>query len=312
LESQLLNQVDQFLHYLSAERHLANNTITSYQSDLILFITWLSKKKITRFEQITTANLRSFLKHHHNQGISNRSNRRRISTLRGFFKFLFSEKVIKNNPLDLIELPKIKKNIPNTLSFSEVNRLLSLPEPQKPIVIRNTAMLHLLYATGIRVSELVKLPVSGLNLNSGFIRVMGKGSKERLIPFGESAREKIQNYLDLARNQILKTKTSDYLFVTNRGSAMSRMRFWKIIQEIIYKLQINKKVSPHTLRHSFATHLLENGADLRSVQLMLGHADIATTQIYTHVDQKRLKKAHTSFHPRAKCLHKTKCQDQTK
>lgn len=182
--------------------------------------------------------------------------------------------------------------------MAEVDRLLSGPESSSPLALRNIAMLHLLYATGMRVSELVNMPTMAINLGSGFVRVMGKGSKERLVPFGEQARDRIGRYLKEARPLLLKNRSSDFLFISNRGKPMSRLRFWQIIREFARANNIDKKISPHILRHSFATHLLTNGADLRWVQMMLGHADIATTQIYTHVDSDRLKSLHRKFHPR--------------
>lgn len=184
------------------------------------------------------------------------------------------------------------------LSVSEVTELLEAINGSDPLSLRNAAMLYLLYATGLRVTELVSLPVAVLNMNAGFLRVLGKGSKERLVPFGDMAREKIEAYLKSARSKILKGRVSDFLFVTHRGTAMTRMRFWKIIRETALAAGIKKKINPHMLRHSFATHLLEHGADLRSVQIMLGHSDIVTTQIYTHVDKNRLKSIHQKYHPR--------------
>lgn len=197
-----------------------------------------------------------------------------------------------------IDLPKSGKSLPKALTEAEVNRLLTPPPTEHKLTQRNFAMLFLLYSTGLRVSELVSLPVASCNLTSNFVRVIGKGNKERLIPFGTPARKKIEDYLKNTRPLILKGKRSHSLFVTGRGAAMTRLRFWQIIQEVAKSADINKHISPHMLRHSFATHLLANGADLRTVQLMLGHADIATTQIYTHIDQDRLKSIHKKFHPR--------------
>ena len=184
------------------------------------------------------------------------------------------------------------------LSIAEVDRLLTAGATSSPLMLRNHAMLHLLYATGMRVSELVNMPVAALNLGSGFVRVLGKGSKERLVPFGEEARDRVSRYLKEARPQLLKNRRSDFLFISNRCKPMTRLRFWQILREIARAKGINKEISPHVLRHSFATHLMTNGADLRWVQMMLGHADIATTQIYTHVDSDRLKSLHQKFHPR--------------
>ena len=198
----------------------------------------------------------------------------------------------------MIDLPKSGRTLPKALSLNEVKRLLAPPSRMSPFTRRDSAMLFLLYSTGLRVSELIHLPLSGCNISAGFVRVLGKGNKERLIPFGEQAKEKIEIYLKTARPLILKGKQSNYLFVTGRGSYMTRLRFWQIIRKTALAAGIEKEISPHMLRHSFATHLLSHGADLRSVQLMLGHTDIATTQIYTHIDQDRLKNIHKKFHPR--------------
>ena len=197
-----------------------------------------------------------------------------------------------------IDPPKIGRSLPNVLSIEEVDRMLTLPQKTTPLILRNYAMLHLLYATGIRVSELVNLPMNGCSISSGHVRILGKGNKERMVPFNTAAGERIQDYMERGRPTLLKNRPSPHLFVSNRGKAMTRNRFWQIIRELAIHGGITKKVSPHTMRHSFATHLLSRGADLRSVQLMLGHADIATTQIYTHVDTERLKSIHQRFHPR--------------
>lgn len=188
--------------------------------------------------------------------------------------------------------------MPKALTIDEVNKLLAAPHIPTPISLRNQAMIYLLYSTGLRVSELVGLPLVSCNTSAGFVRIMGKGGKERLVPFGDAAKEHIENYLANARPHILQVKRSNYLFVTNRGSCMTRLRFWQILKEAAVAAGISKNISPHMLRHSFATHLLTHGADLRAVQLMLGHSDIATTQIYTHIDQERLKNVHKKFHPR--------------
>jgi len=211
---------------------------------------------------------------------------------------LNSQGYVSNNPVADIDPPKIGRSLPNALSVAEVDSILALPEKITPLILRNYAMLHLLYATGIRVSELVNLPVNGCNVSSGHVRILGKGNKERLVPFNATAGEKVEDYLERGRPALLKNKPSPHLFVSNRGKAMTRNRFWQIIRELAVLGGITKKVSPHTMRHSFATHLLERGADLRSVQMMLGHSDIATTQIYTHIDTTRLKAIHRKFHPR--------------
>ncbi len=289
---------DFFLHYLAAERRLAANTIQSYHSDLVSFHDFIEKSGVREWRDVTIGHIRAYLTRCLRNGISTRSNARRVSTLRSFFRFLVSENLIPVDPTSIIDLPKSGRFLPRVLSVSEVTELLEAIDGSDPLSLRNAAMLYLLYATGLRVTELVSLPVAVLNMNAGFLRVLGKGSKERLVPFGDAAREKIEAYLKPSRSKILKGKVSDFLFVTHRGTAMTRMRFWRIIRETAFAAGIKKKISPHMLRHSFATHLLEHGADLRSVQIMLGHSDIVTTQIYTHVDKDRLKSIHQKYHPR--------------
>lgn len=296
-----LPQLDYFLHYLTAERRLAANTIKSYHADLESFFIFLAGLSVgDDVKNIKTRHIRNYLAHCNKKGISNRTNARRISTLRAFFRFLISEKMISEDPSSIIDLPKPRRTLPKVLTVPEVTMLLAGAENPSPLSIRNQAMLHLLYASGLRVSELVRLPVAAVHLTSGHVRVLGKGQKERLIPFGEEAKEKIETYIRSARRRLLKEKMSDYLFVTRSARPMTRLRFWQIIQETVFAAGIRKKISPHVIRHSFATHLLEHGADLRSVQIMLGHADIATTQIYTHVDSGRLKAIHQRFHPRGR------------
>ena len=289
---------DLFLHYLAAERRLAANTIDAYRADLFSFLSFAATQKILDPAGITLTHIRDYLSHCRQQGISSRSNSRRISCLRAFFRFLLAERLIDHDPTRLIDLPKPGRPLPKVLTVAEVDRLLAGTAAETPLALRNQAMLHLLYATGMRVSELVGLPVAGVSLTGNFVRVLGKGSKERLVPFGEEARERLTAYLTRGRPHQLKSRNSDFLFLTARGQPMTRLRFWQIIGQCALANGIDKKISPHILRHSFATHLLEHGADLRSVQMMLGHSDIATTQIYTHVDSGRLKSIHQKFHPR--------------
>lgn len=271
----------------------------AYQADLLSFATFLTAKfQLAQATEINTSHLRAYLDHCHAKGVSSRSNARRISSLRAFFKFLLMEKLITTPPCAGLDLPKPGRPLPKVLTVNEVNLLLTAPARKAPLALRDHAMLHLLYATGMRVSELVNLPLAGVNIMGGYVRVFGKGAKERLIPFGEAAREYLKTYLAEGRAHILKKKASDFLFVTGHGQPMTRLRFWQIIRQNARRAGIEKKISPHMLRHSFATHLLEHGADLRSVQMMLGHSDIATTQIYTHVDSHRLKSVHQKFHPR--------------
>lgn len=293
----LAASLDLFLQYLTGQRRLALNTVKAYRADMESLFKGLPASVMSP-ALLKASHLRSYLTRLHDQGVSNRSNARRLSAFRLYFKFLLAEKLLSFDPSFGIDLPKLSKKIPQGLSTLEVDQLLA-PEPvPSPLNLRNTAMLHLLYATGLRVSELVDIYVVAVNMSSGFIRVTGKGDKERLIPFGGEAGEMIERYLQGGRPLILKGRRSNFLFVTNRGTNMSRLRFWQIIKQLCQRREIKVRVSPHTLRHAFATHLVENGADLRSVQMMLGHADIATTQIYTHVDGRRLKESHKKFHPR--------------
>jgi integrase/recombinase XerD len=296
--SDLSSALDFFLQYLIVERRFAENTIEAYHSDISFFFDFLRPEKIKTISAIQPSHLQAFFIDCHRRGIKTRSNSRRLAALRTFFSFAVERGLIDADPLTHINAPKIGQTLPKALSIAEVDALLFLPEKTNPLLLRNHAMLHLLYATGIRVSELVNLPVNSCNLGSCHVRILGKGSKERMVPFSEITREKIEDYLQRARPFILKGRPSPILFVSNRGKAMGRARFWQIIKGWALAAGIEKKVSPHMLRHSFATHLLAGGADLRAVQMMLGHSDISTTQIYTHVDASRLKSVHQRFHPR--------------
>lgn len=301
-QNPFLSCQDLFLKYLSAVRRLAPNTYNkSYRYDLDAFGDFLRKESVTDLQEIDKATVRAYISWCRKKGLSSRSISRMISTLRGFFRFLLAEKLIDHDPTSMIEHPKQGRALPKTLSIEEVDALLSVSESLEnvtPLAARNHVMLHLLYATGLRVSELVKLPLISYNRHSGNLRVMGKGSKERLVPIGEQARLLLEEYLDFVRPKLLHGKTSPALFITRQVKPMSRNRYWQILKDIALQAGIKKEISPHALRHSFATHLLENGADLRSVQLMLGHSDISTTQLYTHIESSRLKSIHKKFHPR--------------
>ena len=279
------------------EKRFAENTIAAYDADIHFFLLFLLTKKKS-LQQITSKTIHSFLEQCRNRKISHRSNARRVSALKSFFSYLHATNLLQDNPFSNLTSPKSEPGLPKGLSIEQVNRLLSPPPISTPLLQRNYAMLQLLYSTGLRVTELVTLALTSCNMSSCFIRVLGKGDKERLIPFGIPAKEAIESYLESSRPLILKGKRSNILFVTNRGRGMTRLRFWQIIKEAARAAGISEEVSPHSLRHSFATHLLSHGADLRSVQMMLGHSDITTTQIYTHVDEGRLKSIHHKFHPR--------------
>ncbi len=296
LPAAMTGSCDLFLHYLAAERRLAQNTLTAYNNDLQgLFV--FSCRKGLQLSDITPRQLRAYFEELHNQRLTSRSLSRKLSCFRAFFRFLVSEGLLAADPTAYLDTPKLGRSLPKVLSTSEVDQLLH-SSSTSPLAQRNQAMLHLLYATGLRVSELISLPLAAVNMQSGFVRVIGKGDKERLVPFGKQAKEILGSYLKKERPLLLKKKRSPLVFITSRGTGMTRARFWQIIRERAAAAGINKKISPHMLRHSFASHLLAHDADLRAVQMMLGHADIATTQIYTHVDSDRLKAIHQKFHPR--------------
>jgi len=289
---------EQFHWYLVTQRRLSPNSVAAYTGDISSFLSFLNIYKIRILQQVDISVIHRYLEQARKNNISNRTNARRVSALKVFFSYLIQENQIKSNPFFSVDLPKSGRTLPKALTLAEVNRLLAAPAVVKPINQRNRAMVYLLYSTGLRVTELVQLTLQSCNLSAGYVRVLGKGNKERLVPFGEAATDQLNNYLDTSRPHILKGKKSKHLFVTGRGTCMTRLRFWQILKEMAAAAGISKSISPHMLRHSFATHLLTHGADLRAVQLMLGHSDISTTQIYTHIDQERLKSIHKKFHPR--------------
>lgn len=290
--------LSRFLSYIRIEKGLSANTIESYRNDLTRYLAYIEENGIHEINNITLNILRDFLARLLRNQMSVSSVKRCISSIRHFHKFLLMEGLTDANPTTYIESPRGWRRLPNTLSISEVDALLKQPDENINEGVRDSAMIELLYATGLRVSELISLKQGNINLEVGFIITLGKGGKERIVPAGEYALDKIKLYMKTARNQILKERQSPHLFVTSRGKGMTRQGFWKIIKRNARLAGIDKTISPHTLRHSFATHLLERGADLRSVQMMLGHSDISTTQIYTHINRERLKKIHTECHPR--------------
>ena len=297
-ESDSNRLLDQFISHLRVERGLSENTVSSYSSDLVKYFNYLEKKKISppvAGREDIAEYVGSIKK---NNGYSARTIARNISAIKMFYRFLISEGRLTDNPARLLDPVKLPGRLPGTLSHDEVERLLAVPDQTTSLGQRDSAMLELLYATGLRVSELVGLHLVNVNLEPGFIRTVGKGSKERLVPMGDKAMDAIKLYLKYGRPDLIKEKNAPYLFLNSRGSSISRQGFWKIIKKYGIMAGITKKITPHSLRHSFATHLLEGGADLRSVQIMLGHSDISTTQIYTHVSRERLKKIHGKYHPR--------------
>jgi integrase/recombinase XerD len=287
---------DQFISHLRVERGLADNTIHSYSRDLLRFFQFLEGRKRSPL-QATQDDIMDYMSSLQ-KALSIRSCARNLSALKMFFRFLVSEGKIEGSPARLLGTPKLPRKLPAVLTRDEVDMLLSQPDPSNQRGQRDKAMLELLYATGLRVSELVGLQISNINLEAGFVRMVGKGSKERMVPMGTKALEVIKGYLSEARGKLLKSKSSSYLFLNSRGAGLTRQGFWKIIKKYGKKAGIRKEITPHKLRHSFASHLLEGGADLRSVQVMLGHADISTTQIYTHITRERLKQIHEKYHPR--------------
>ncbi len=290
-----LKQIDLFLDALWVESGLSENTLAAYGSDLRIFSKWLKNKTVFDVEE---SDIALFMESRYKLGIGGRSAARFLSSLRRFYGYLYREGTLINDPTELIEAPHIGRTLPESLSENDIDLLLEVPEITDALGYRDKAMLELLYATGLRVSELIALKFEQVNFRQGFVRVMGKGNKERLVPVGEQAMEWLEQYMQGMRLDILAERQSDYLFVTKRGSGMTRQAFWHIIKRYAKKAGINKHLSPHTLRHAFATHLLNHGADLRVVQLLLGHSDLSTTQIYTHIAQERLKRLHQEFHPR--------------
>ncbi|MFC1822764.1 site-specific tyrosine recombinase XerD [Thermodesulfobacteriota bacterium] len=287
---------DQFIGHLRVERGLADNTIQSYSRDLMRFLGYLEKKGLTPL-LVTPDHFNDYLGTL--QGVlSARSVARNLSALKMFYRFLVMEGQLENSPARLMESPKMLQKLPHVLSPKEVEELLSQPDGVSARGLRDKAMLELLYATGLRVSELVNLRMQNINLEAGYVRMVGKGSKERMVPMGAEAIGALKDYLVGGRGRLLKNRSSSHLFISAMGKSLTRQGFWKSIKQYGIKAGIRKKISPHSLRHSFASHLLEGGADLRSVQVMLGHADISTTQIYTHVARERLKEIHEKHHPR--------------
>ncbi len=287
---------DQFTYHLRVERGLAANTIESYSRDLTRFFEFLENRHVYP-PSASQVDLMDYVSSLAGQ-LSMRSIARNLSAVKMFYRFLVSDGKIEGNPARLLSSPKLPRRLPDVLSAEEVERLLSQPDPDTIRGRRDRAMVELLYATGLRVSELVNLKMANVNLEAGYLRTVGKGSKERMVPVGAKAIEALKQYLIQGRASFLKQKNSSYLFLNPRGKSLTRQGFWKTIKRYGLLAGIRKKITPHSVRHSFASHLLERGADLRSVQIMLGHSDISTTQIYTHVTRERLKQIHEKHHPR--------------
>jgi integrase/recombinase XerD len=296
--NELNGYLDLFLNYLLVEKGLSSNTLEAYSRDIGRYLNHLEKEGLRSLQQVSPMTVASFISGLKDAGLSPRSRARTLSALRMFHRFLIIENHCALNPTAIIEAPKAGGKLPSVLTSREVESLLSAPFEANGTGIRDRAMLELLYATGLRVSELVNLRTRDLNLDAGFLVTLGKGDKERLVPVGESARSALAEYMEIVRPGQDKKGNSPYLFLTRLSERMTRQAFWNIIKKRALSSGIVKNISPHTLRHSFATHLLENGADLRSVQIMLGHADLSSTQIYTHVTRERLKRLHQEIHPR--------------
>lgn len=294
------DMLDSFQTYLVVVRGLSHNTVSSYTADLDKFLGFLDNKEFNSLEDIepkTISEFITFLRDSTNLG--SRSINRCLVSVKQFFKYLLIEEIIESDPTENIVTPRTGKSIPDTLSIDEVESILAAPKmKESPEGIRDSAMLEILYATGLRVTELVELRQNSIEIDHGYLTTLGKGKKERIVPLGNESVSKLGDYLVNSRPYIIKEKISDYLFITRRGSKFTRQGFWKLLKGYADQAGIVKNISPHTLRHSFATHLLERGADLRTIQILLGHSDISTTQIYTHVERERLKEMHRKYHPR--------------
>ena len=289
--------IDSFLDSLWLEQGLSKSTLDAYRSELKL-LKVVAKNREWKMDEISRPDLLEFIAFKAEQGSSARTSARMLSSLRRFYTYLMQQEIISTNPTDKISMPKIGRSLPVLLTENEVLKLIKAPNTKKPLGFRDRVMLELLYATGLRVSELVKLEVNQVNLNQGYLRVMGKGDKERLVPMGKTAKRWMKNYLNGPIQEILNDRQSDCLFPTRTSTSISRQAFWQIIKKYAMKVGISAKLSPHSLRHAFATHLINHGADLRVVQMLLGHSDLSTTQIYTHIAQHRLKDLHEKHHPR--------------
>ena len=290
-------ELNQFIQYISIERGLSRNTVVAYKRDIAQFGSFLRKKKRS-FNKIDTILLLEFMSYLKQRLLSSSSILRKMASLKAFFRFLMQEDILSVNPIKTIQSPRKEMRLPSFLTYEEVDKLLSTPDIQSTLGFRDKAILETLYATGIRVSETIELNLFDVNLSAGFVRIFGKGEKERVVPIGKIASCFLEKYVNEIRPKLANYETNS-LFLNSRGGSLSRQSIWKMIKRYAILVGIRKKPSPHTLRHSFATHLLNRDVDLRALQKMLGHSDISTTQIYTHLDDKRLKAMHLKFHPRA-------------
>ncbi|WP_207694976.1 tyrosine recombinase XerD [Enterococcus sp. DIV0212c] len=293
-------QVTDYLHYLQIERGLSLNTRKSYERDLHKYLAFLKEQKVDSWQLIDRYIIMEYLQTLHNENNSSATIIRMISSLRGFHQFIRQERITDHDPMQHIDSPKKAQKLPSTLSVEEVTLLIETPDTTKPLGIRNRTILEVMYATGLRVSELVDLKIGDLHLSIGLVQTIGKGDKERIIPLGDYAIQWIKKYMEEVRPILIKKNQNEtHLFVNHHGNPLSRQGVWKNLKQIVREAGIDKNITPHTLRHSFATHLLENGADLRIVQELLGHADISTTQIYTHITKQRMADVYKQHFPRA-------------
>jgi integrase/recombinase XerD len=298
MKESLSPYIDAFLTMIAVEKGLARNTVEAYSRDLTQFSNFLAARGVASWQDAESFHLRAYFSVMRSKPLSARSIARNVVTIRRFYRFLETEGLVSDNSVPSFHLTAAARKLPHTLSAEDVKKLLAQPDLKQPLGIRDQAMLELLYATGLRVSELIALQMPQINFDGNFLTVKGKGSKVRAVPFGKWARQKLLTYVETARRRLLKGKASAFVFINRSGRPLTRQGFWKLIRGYALAAGVEKRVTPHTLRHSFATHLLEGGADLRSVQSMLGHADISTTQIYTHVNGARLKEMHRRYHPR--------------
>ncbi|KGR84857.1 site-specific tyrosine recombinase XerD [Lysinibacillus odysseyi] len=293
--------IEDYIHFIRVERQLSANTLASYRRDLEAYATHLEEEQhLKHFNEVTRENILLHLENLRHNGKTARTVARHISSIRSFHQFLLREKVTTTDPTVHLEMPQLEQKLPKVLSIDEVDALIAAPDRSKPQGVRDVAMLELLYASGMRISELIELDLEDIHLTMGFVRVFGKGGKERIVPLGRGALNAVSKYLERARYELQGSyPKTNALFINQRGKRLTRQGCWKLIKQHAQKANIQKELTPHVLRHSFATHLIENGADLRAVQEMLGHADISTTQIYTHVSKTRLSEVYKQYHPRA-------------
>lgn len=291
--------IDSFYNYLAVIKGLSDNTLQSYVRDCKNFINFIENSDIDNIDEISHLHIIEYLSRLKTKSFKSKTIARNIVSLKQYFKYLLLEKKIKSDPTSNIKSPRMSLNLPEVLNLNDIEKLLASPDITTITGIRDAAMLEVLYGAGIRVSELIDIRLNDINFELGCLLVRGKGSKERIVPLGKIAFKKVQDYTNNFRHNILKDKLSDYLFINRSGGKMTRQGFWKILKSYALKSGITKNITPHTIRHTFASHLLDRGADLRTIQLLLGHSDISSTQIYTHIDTKRLKEIHSLYHPRA-------------